>query len=122
MAVKLRISPFFFHRVNQDGQANIDAGTGAAWWRQYLLPLRQSKNYFLISPSTTSAPSGITWMQNWLGQLGSNELPDALALHWYGYSFTDFQNYVNTFASTFPGYKLWITEFACTVSSILNQL
>lgn len=56
-------------------------------------------------------------MQSWLGQLGSDELPDALALHWYGTSFDDFQTYINTFSSAFPHYKLWITEFACTVSS-----
>jgi hypothetical protein len=102
------------NEVNEVSQANIDPGTGAWQWRQYVLPLRQNKGYYIVSPSTTSAPSGITWMQQWLGQLGDNEKPDALALHWYGYSFTDFQNYVNLFASTFPGYKLWITEFACT--------
>jgi hypothetical protein len=102
------------NEVNEATQANIDAGTGASLWRQYLLPLRQSKGYYLVSPSTTSAPSGITWMQQWLGQLGSNELPDALAFHWYGYQFSDLENYVNTFSAAFPGYKLWLTEFACT--------
>jgi hypothetical protein len=61
-------------------------------------------------------------MQSWLGQLGNDELPDALALHWYGYTFEDLQNYINTFASTFPGYKLWLTEFACTVSTILTKI
>lgn len=102
------------NEVNQAGQANIDPGTGAGWWRQFMLPLRQNKGYYIISPSTTSAPDGIPWMQQWLGQLGSNELPNALALHWYGSSFGDLQTYINTFASTFPGYKLWLTEFACT--------
>lgn len=102
------------NEVNQAGQANIDPGTGAGWWRQYMLPLRQNHGTYLISPSTTSAPDGITWMQNWMGQLGDSEKPNALAFHWYGYSFTDLQNYVNQFANTFPGYKLWLTEFACT--------
>jgi len=102
------------NEVNEPTQSNLDAGTGAALWRQYLLPLRQNKGYYIISPSTTSAPTGIQWMQDWLGQLGDNEKPDALALHWYGTSFNDFQGYVTSFHTAFPSYKLWITEFACT--------
>jgi hypothetical protein len=101
------------NEVNEPSQSNLDVWTGASLWRQYLLPLRQ-KGYYIISPSTTSAPTGITWMQNWLAQLGGDELPNALALHWYGTSFNDFTGYVSSFHNAFPGYKLWITEFACT--------
>jgi len=101
------------NEVNQNGQANVDEGTGAAWWRQYLLPLR-NKGYYLISPSTTNAPSGMTWMQNWWGQLADSEKPDGIAIHWYGTSFSDFSGYVGYVQSLFPGKDIWITEFACT--------
>jgi hypothetical protein len=100
------------NEVNQQGQANIDFGTGVYMWNTYLVPLK-SRGYTLISPSTTSAPDGITWMQNWLGG-GLQANPDALAFHWYGTSYNDFYNYVESFAAAFPGYPLWLTEFACT--------
>lgn len=100
------------NEVNQDGQANMPASQGVDVWNQYLVPLK-SRGYTIISPSTTSAPSGIQWMQDWLGG-GLQANPDALAMHWYGTSFDDFHSYVEQYCSTFPNYPVWITEFACT--------
>lgn len=101
------------NEVNQDGQANVDPNTGASLWRQYVLPLR-NRGYYIISPSTTNAPSGMTWMQNWYGQLGDSEKPDGIAFHWYGTSYDDLVAYTNNVANLFPGKDLWVTEFACT--------
>jgi hypothetical protein len=92
----------------------MDAPTGVAMWNQYLVPLK-AKGYSIISPSTTSAPTGIPWMQQWLAG-GLQAQPDGLAFHWYGTQYSDFYNYVELFASTFSGYGLWLTEFGCTVS------
>jgi hypothetical protein len=100
------------NEVNQNDQAPMDAPTGVSMWNTYLVPLK-AKGYTIISPSTTSAPTGITWMQQWLAG-GLQAQPDALAFHWYGLVYNDFYNYVELFASTFPGFPLWLTEFGCT--------
>jgi len=56
-------------RPNHDGQASIDPGYGATLWRQYLEPLKAS-GYRLVSPAVTSAPSGKTWLKNFLSSCG----------------------------------------------------
>lgn len=100
------------NEVNQQGQSQMDIWTGASYWRQYVLPLR-NKGYRLGSPATTSAPDGLPWLQDWTNQLGDNEKPDFYTLHWYGTSGQDFIDYVNK-AIGLWGKPVWITEFACT--------
>jgi len=101
------------NEVNQAGQAQMDPGYGAQLWRQYMTPLRAEKGYRIGSPSTTNDPSGIQWMQQWMGQLGSNEYPDFMCLHWYGIGAQTMIDYLNQFHNTFPGQNIWVTEFAC---------
>jgi len=99
----------------------MDVQDGINMWNQYMVPLK-SRGYTIISPSTTSAPDGVTWIQQWLNSGQLQAMPDALATHWYGTSFGDFQSYIDNFIQTFPGYQIWITEFACTVSLHLTDL
>ncbi|KAG8844815.1 hypothetical protein FRC20_003389 [Serendipita sp. 405] len=102
------------NEVNQAGQAQMDAYYGASLWRSMLLPLRRDRGYTLVSPSTTSADDGIPWLQTFMSILGDDEKPDIMAIHWYGKSFQDMVNYLTNFHNTFPGRKVWVTEFACT--------
>lgn len=102
------------YRVNQQDQSEMSARDGVNMWNQYLVPLK-NRGYTIISPSTTSAPSGIQWMKDWLAG-GLAAQPDALSFHWYGTNYNDFHSYVESFIAAFPGYPLWLTEFACTVS------
>lgn len=97
----------------------METWDGVNLWRQYLLPLRWEKGYRLGSPSTTNDPSGIEWIRGFLGSLGDNEKPDFLCLHWYGIGAGAMIDYLNQYHNAFPGYKLWITEFACNVRFIL---
>lgn len=41
----------------------MDAATGASMWQTYIQPLA-NEGYKLISPATSSAPSGMTWMKD----------------------------------------------------------
>jgi len=99
------------NEVNEEHQANMDVGTALGLWNSLLVPLK-SRGWTVISPSTTSAPSGLEWMKQWMNQVQTK--PDAVALHWYGMNVEDFKSYVRSFIAAFPGYPLWITEFACT--------
>ncbi|KAJ7591229.1 glycosyl hydrolase catalytic core-domain-containing protein [Mycena floridula] len=96
---------------NQSGQSNMDAGSGADIWRQYIAPLR-SQGYTLVSPATTSAPSGLTWMQDFFKNLGGTDAVDIVALHWYDVGSAKFEAYVQSFYDAFKK-PLWITEYAC---------
>ncbi|KIM33431.1 glycoside hydrolase family 128 protein [Serendipita vermifera MAFF 305830] len=100
------------NEVNQHDQSQMDPAGGVSLWNELIAPLKQ-RGYYLISPSTTSAPDGIPWMQQWING-GLSVQPDALSLHWYGTNYNDFHNYIESFIAAFPGRRLWITEFACT--------
>ncbi|KAG8869731.1 hypothetical protein FRC20_000975 [Serendipita sp. 405] len=99
--------------VNQAGGANMTPAQGAQSWKDMLVPLRTNKNYQLVSPSVTSASSGIPWLQSFMSLLTDSEKPDFMAVHWYGKTLLDMQNYLTTFHNAFPGKTVWVTEFAC---------
>ncbi|TFY79635.1 hypothetical protein EWM64_g4374 [Hericium alpestre] len=96
---------------NQSGQSDMSPQDGAQLWIQYIEPLK-SQGYTLISPATTSAPSGKTWMQDWLKACNGGCNPDRIAVHWYDVSADFFKSYVTDFHNTFNK-DIWVTEFAC---------
>jgi hypothetical protein len=97
-----------FNEPNQVGQSDIDPGYGCQLWQQYIAPLKQH-GYKTVSPATTSAPDGKTWMQSFFSN-GCDS--DVVALHWYDVDPNAFIAYVTDFHNTF-GKPIWVTEFAC---------
>ncbi|KAJ8507118.1 hypothetical protein ONZ45_g10474 [Pleurotus djamor] len=73
-------------------QSNLSPAQAAQLWKQYIQPLKSSLNVKLVSPAISSADTGI---------------PGALVWEW-------FVEYLERVHSTFPGKKVWVTEFAET--------
>ncbi|KAJ1311325.1 hypothetical protein OPQ81_009820 [Rhizoctonia solani] len=104
---------FGYNEPNQGDQSNMSAQEGAALWDELIKPLKQ-KGAKLVSPATTSAPSGITWIQDMMNACGGGDKCqfDFIALHWYGTSIDAFKAYVDNWYKTF-GKPLIISEYAC---------
>ncbi|KAF4567414.1 hypothetical protein EYR40_006413 [Pleurotus pulmonarius] len=103
----------------QTGQSNISPEDGAQLWKAYLQPLKD-RGIRLGSPAPSSAPSGKTWLQAFLGVCGADCTVDFIALHWYGTNATQFINYVVDFHDTFQR-PIWVTEWACQNFADLRQ-
>lgn len=100
-----------FNEPDHPNQAYLDPGYACQLWQQYMLPLR-NQGYTLVSPATTSAPSGITWMHNFLNACGGISAIDKISVHWYGTKPQEFIQYLQLWYNTF-GKPIWVTEFAC---------
>ncbi|KAG8824032.1 hypothetical protein FRC19_002709 [Serendipita sp. 401] len=100
-------------KVNQVDGSNMTPAQGAQSWKDMLVPLRTNKNYQLVSPSVISSRTGITWLQSFMSLLTDSQKPDFMAVHWYGKTLLDMQNYLTAFHNAFPGKTVWVTEFAC---------
>jgi len=96
---------------NQSGQSDMSPEHGAYLWKTYIQPLK-SQGYTLVSPATTSAPNGLTWVQNMLKACDGGCTFDIVAIHWYDTTFEKFQTYVELWHNTFQK-PIWVTEFAC---------
>lgn len=87
-------------------------------WKQYIQPIKGKCGTALGTPAVTNGVGsgwGIDWLQQFFGNCTSPSCTfDFIALHWYGNSLTNFQNYISQFHSTFPNYPLWITEWQFT--------
>ncbi|CAE6447705.1 unnamed protein product [Rhizoctonia solani] len=102
---------FGFNEPNQGDQSNMSAQDGATLWNQVIKPLK-AQGAKLVSPATTSAPSGKTWIQDMEKACGGDCGFDYIALHWYGTSIDSFKAYVDDWYKTF-GKPLIISEYAC---------
>jgi hypothetical protein len=100
------------------GQSNMSVDTALSQWNQYICPLRK-KGYKLISPATTSSPTGVKWITDFIKKSQGACSPDAVAAHWYGTSFSAFKSHIDTICKL--GKPVWVTEFACQDFSGRNQ-
>ncbi|EIM87592.1 glycoside hydrolase [Stereum hirsutum FP-91666 SS1] len=102
-----------FNEPQQSGQSNLTPSDGASLWQTYIEPLKSANpSLRLGSPAPSSAPSGKTWLQEWLSACNGGCTPDFIALHWYDVNATAFIEYLEDFHDTF-GLDLWVTEWAC---------
>ncbi|EGN96083.1 hypothetical protein SERLA73DRAFT_162035 [Serpula lacrymans var. lacrymans S7.3] len=101
-----------FNEPDLSSQSNVDPSTAASLWTQYIQPLK-AQGVTLGAPAVTNGPTGIPWLQQFLGNCSSCDI-DFVPLHWYGEGVSNFESYVEQFHSTFPSYPLWVTEFAST--------
>ncbi|KAJ7176661.1 hypothetical protein C8R46DRAFT_809864, partial [Mycena filopes] len=100
-----------FNEPQEPGQANLTPQQGADMWRAYLEPLH-AQGLRLGSPAPSSAPSGKTWIQDFLTACDGGCTVDFIALHYYDVNATRFINYLNDFHDTFQR-PIWVTEWAC---------
>jgi len=95
---------------NQSGQSNMTPAHGASLWKKYIDPLKNKGYTKLVSPATSSAPSGFTWMQKFFKECDGCKV-DVLALHWYATDADEFIKYVTKFYNEFKK-PIWVTEYA----------
>jgi hypothetical protein len=102
-----------FNEPNQAGQSDISVSEAVSLWKRWIEPLATGKNAMrTVSPATTSAPSGLKWMKEFVKECHGCHI-HVIALHWYDVNAESFIKYVKSFHAAFPNKPLWITEFAC---------
>ncbi|KAJ6466892.1 glycoside hydrolase [Mycena sanguinolenta] len=95
----------------ETGQSNLTPQQGADMWTSYIEPLK-SQGLRLGSPAPSSAPSGKTWIQDFLTACNGACTVDFIALHYYDVNATAFAEYLTDFHNTFQR-PIWVTEWAC---------
>ncbi|KAF7369070.1 Glyco-hydro-cc domain-containing protein [Mycena venus] len=95
----------------ETGQSNLTPQQGADMWKTYIEPLH-SQGLRLGSPAPSSAPSGKTWIQDFLTACNGGCTVDFIALHYYDVNATKFAEYLTDFHDTFQR-PIWVTEWAC---------
>jgi len=95
----------------ETGQSNLTAQQGADMWKSYIEPLH-AQGLRLGSPAPSSAPSGKTWIQDFLTACDGGCTVDFIALHYYDVNATAFAEYLTDFHNTFQR-PIWVTEWAC---------
>ncbi|QRV91502.1 glycoside hydrolase family 128 protein [Ceratobasidium sp. AG-Ba] len=98
-----------FNEPNQEGQSDMSVADGVNLWRQVMTPAGK-QGCKLVSPATTSAPSGIQWVKDFQKACPDCQM-DFIALHWYDVSLDAFKAYTE-FYNTFKK-PIIISEFAC---------
>ncbi|CRG91294.1 hypothetical protein PISL3812_08342 [Talaromyces islandicus] len=107
-----------FNEPDLSTQANLDAATAAALYKQYITPY--AKKATLVTPAVTNgaAPMGLTWMEEFLRDCSGECGVSVMAFHYYADdNVSNFENYVNKAISTAANYgisEVWITEFQAT--------
>ena len=90
------------------GGSGIAPSDAAQIWMQQIEPLARL-GVELGSPACSSAPSGISWMQDFLAAC-KNCTIDFMAVHFYG-NFEGLASHVGQYVGTFNK-TVWVTEFA----------
>lgn len=72
-------SDFVGKRPEQAGQSNLTIAEGVEMWMTYIQPLN-SQGLRLGTPASSSAPSGKTWIQDWLSACNGGCTPDFVAI------------------------------------------
>ncbi|KAI0071293.1 hypothetical protein K474DRAFT_640459 [Panus rudis PR-1116 ss-1] len=98
-----------FNEPNQAGQSNMDPQHGCALWKQYIQP-KKELGYTLVSPATSSAPNGFTWVQEFMNCCTGCTI-DAIAVHWYDVSADGFIAYLEKWHNAFNK-PILVTEYA----------
>ncbi|KAI1077753.1 glycoside hydrolase family 128 protein [Whalleya microplaca] len=71
------------HFFNEPERNGIDATDAANIWKQNMVPLRKQYNIKLVAPGCASSQQGSQWLDTFMKQLGKDEQPDYLNLHFY---------------------------------------
>ena len=107
----------FFNEPNEPSQCNMAASDSVSYWMNDMVPLR-GKGIAIGGAATTSAPSGLQWVQAIIqdcqndGNSQADCTPDFVPIHYYDVDVNNFQSYVANFHQQ-TGLDIWITEYAC---------
>ncbi|QRV76668.1 glycoside hydrolase family 128 protein [Ceratobasidium sp. AG-Ba] len=99
----------FLNEPNQHDQSNMSVDDAVQLYWSVMDPARK-QGCKVVSPATTSAPTGLQWLKEF-----NQKCPgcfDIVALHWYDVNADDFKKYITNFYNAFKK-PVWITEFAC---------
>ncbi|KAG4261955.1 hypothetical protein FPRO04_13985 [Fusarium proliferatum] len=99
-----------------NGGSDMKPKDAAKYWIKQLEPLRKL-GVSLGAPAVTGAPSGFTWLADFLEACKGNCTFDFIPIHWYG-SFDGMASHIAGVLDVFPGKKIWVTEFALDFSSL----
>ncbi|KAJ5094837.1 hypothetical protein N7456_010698 [Penicillium angulare] len=103
-----------FNEPDSSSQANMSPADAATYYKEYITPY--SDEATLISPAVTSSESsgeGLDWLESFLEDCTDCEV-SALAIHWYGSTFSELKSFVTQAISTASTYgisEVWLTEF-----------
>ncbi|KDN43784.1 glycoside hydrolase family 128 protein, partial [Tilletiaria anomala UBC 951] len=101
------------NEVNQVGQGKMTPAEACDLYRKYIIPLKDEDGWYLIGPSTTSAPDGKKWTKEFKKSCPDvYRKIDADAVHYYGTNPDTAIKYIKDWHQTF-GKDIWITEIGC---------
>ena len=103
------------HFFSEPERLGIPAKHAADLWKQYMVPLRQTRGTRLVSPSCASDPAGRAWISEFMTYV-TDCPPDYLGLHYYGSVSGDAIWYINSMHEQFPNYSLVLSEIASTAT------
>ncbi|KAF8309442.1 endo-beta-1,3-glucanase [Clavulina sp. PMI_390] len=100
--------------LNEPDINGISPSDAAAWYKQYINPLKIKKALPAITNSGATN-QGLDWLRQMVAACHSGGdicWTDYVNLHWYGTTIADFKAHVQQARSMFPQYQIVITEFA----------
>ncbi|KAK7062565.1 hypothetical protein VNI00_000053 [Paramarasmius palmivorus] len=101
-----------FNEPDLPSQSNVSPDQAVRTWKEHIQPLKQ-KGVRLGSPGISSAPSGKSWLKEFLDKCHDCNV-DFIAVHWYGEGGQNFINYLSDIHAAFQRFPVWVTEFGCT--------
>ncbi|MCJ1228445.1 hypothetical protein MMC12_005106 [Toensbergia leucococca] len=109
-----------FNEPDQLGQSYMQLSDAISGWGSFMQNY-SSPNVKLGSPSVTNGPSpmGLTYLQNFISQCGTDCTIDFVCIHWYGggagvtvdSAVADFRNHTMSAIAIASPRPVWITEF-----------
>ncbi|KAL2258005.1 hypothetical protein VTK26DRAFT_8854 [Humicola hyalothermophila] len=102
----------------EHGGSHMDPADAARVWVKNLIPL-QEMGVRVGLPACTAAPSGLSWLQNFLSECSKlistdettrNCTYDFVTIHWYG-NFEGLASHMGDYSAAFPNKTMWITEY-----------
>jgi hypothetical protein len=98
------------------GGSDIDVQLAATRWIAEIEPLKKL-GIKVGAPAVTGAPSGWTWMEDWLKACNGGCNPDFIPVHWYG-NFQGMMSHIGSVVAKYPKLDVWVTEYGYPKQSL----
>ncbi|KAL9596794.1 MAG: hypothetical protein Q9219_005553 [cf. Caloplaca sp. 3 TL-2023] len=98
------------HFFNEPDKNNISPERAAQAWHDQMVPLRQQKGKYLVSPSVASDDNGKNWLADFMNRI-SDAPPDFIGLHYYGTDGNACIQYLQEMHSKYPQ-RIIVSEIA----------
>jgi len=102
------------YNLHQPAGSGLSVGEVVTLWRNEIQPW-SAKGHYLVAPSVTSAPNGITLMQQFFDELGGvgASKANAISLHMYTTDIGTMKTYVTQMHNALGNLDVWLSEFGC---------